>query len=70
MVNRRCVTCEYFALSPNQDARGECRIRPPTVVPTGGDGVNMATCAWPNVSAEAWCAEYKEKMWVGKAVPE
>lgn len=64
MIRTRCKTCAYW--SPQvQSVYGQCRRFPPTPYRTTEEGELIQQDAWPLLTANEWCGE-----WRGKAKPE
>ena len=47
-----CGQCSWWVTTDGDT--GECRLRPPVVIPIGGNAVT----AFPVMHREGWCAEY------------
>ncbi len=48
-----CATCPYYY--HEQANLGQCRRRPPRVVPVGGD---VTDTLWPDVYPTEWCGDH------------
>lgn len=54
MSSQACEGCRYFHVT--DDARQQCRIRPPTVVAHADDEPETV---WPRVRRDDWCGQFK-----------
>ena len=60
MTRGTCATCAFFV-----DAKGECRLNPPTVVVTGIQQPKFHS-RWPSVDGDDWCSGWKSGLVGGR----
>ena len=58
MSVKSCETCRHFRVTSPNPLTGECRWRPPVVIPKPN---GVATYAWPTVKLLDWCGQWEIK---------